>query len=407
MRRSFLLKKVIISIGISLSLLFLGENGFAVNIKSQQINFWHKEIGLQSEELDKIIEEFGRRYRVNIVSEGFRDLAFSLIKAKEANTLPHVILAPGDLVGLANILNYSNVPEGIGKRCAIRNINRLLTVDGKLIGVPVMGGNHLMMFYNKKYIKTPPKNWAEIIRLKKELHALGVNVIGWNYAQPYYLMPFLKPFGGYLFKRGSVQMENEGFREALVFYKSLSDMGLIPGDCDESCGGQRFFNGEFALAINGDWALEEAERALGSDFGIALLPKIKGKKMYPLMTGTSLFFPGKSLDSSISKQLKLLIDYLQSDAIQRRLAKVYRVPVGYAALKEQRMSTQFGPALYDQMYQTVPVNEPHKMMYLWHILHKGMRVYFKQAVNLERVTVSMQKMAEEALKTEKRNQNFR
>ena len=38
------------------------------------------------------------------------------------------------------------------------------------------------------------------------------------------------------------------------------------------------------------------------------------------------------------------------------------------------------------------------MMPVWHILRKGIRVYVGQAIDLKRVTKSMQTMAEEILK---------
>ena len=68
-----------------------------------------------------------------------------------------------------------------------------ITLDGHSWGVPVSNGNHLMMFYNKKLVKAPPKTTDELFafcggpakQLKLEY------CLAFDMGEPFWMMPWL------------------------------------------------------------------------------------------------------------------------------------------------------------------------------------------------------------------------
>jgi len=113
----------------------------------------------EGSKFSKLIDEFSAREGIKIerVWEAQGDLRLSLLELIERGNAPDVVLIPGDHIGLHKLMNYSAIPLELRTENISDNIWQSATSDGQIYGAPIMQGNHLMLYYNKRYITEPAK----------------------------------------------------------------------------------------------------------------------------------------------------------------------------------------------------------------------------------------------------------
>lgn len=200
------------------------------------------------------------------------DLHESLILAAETGRLPDVVFAPSDLAGFAATLKLSEIPASVASKLGVPEPAwETVTYHDRRLGIPVLDGNHLLLFYNRKLVARPAATWAEVEADKQALGTRVASPMAVDYQNAYVFLTMLASHGGWPFKGGKVDLDTPVMAEALAFYKSLGDKGLVLKDCGFECVTKRFYSGSFAYALNGDWAIGDARTALGKDLGLATL----------------------------------------------------------------------------------------------------------------------------------------
>lgn len=145
-------------------------------------------------------------------------------------------------------------------------------------------GNHLALVYNKKYLERPPTSDRELIEMSRQIQekhgslAGRPNVYGlaWNYTEPFFFIPFLTGFGGWVFDEDGVtpSLNSTAMVNALRFVRALRDTHrIIPNESDYEIADALFKDQKTAMLINGDWSWAGYVEK-GIDVGIAPLPMI-------------------------------------------------------------------------------------------------------------------------------------
>ena len=335
-------------------------------------------------------------YKVNLVFININKLKQVLIKGSIANSLPDVVLAPSDFVGLAPTINLSKVPSAIYNKDLMPESLGSVELEGAHYGVPVMGGNHLMLFYNKKWVKKPATSWQELQAQAIELRKKGVEPIGWNYPEMYWFMGFVGTFGGAPITDGKVSMNSQPFADGLTFYKGLADSGLISSSCNYDCAQKDFQEGRFAYVINGDWALGDFEHSLGDDLGIAVIPNIGDKPFRPLFSTVALLFPGLSLEGKKAKSLQALAQFFQEESFQgQQFSKMRFLPVNKKSFaKVKAGANQNIKMLLKQLAQGLPMSPAPMMTNAWTGMRKGFDRYMAGVLSAKEAAAYMQKFSE-------------
>lgn len=356
----------------------------ALPAEAAPILLWHTQDKSQARFLDDLLQEFGKKRKVEIKTETGVELTESLILQAEQGTLPDVVLAPGDIASLHSKLDFSEVPAELAKGL---DPKALATVElgGKRRGLPVIQGNHLVLFYNKKLVAKPVDTWEELKSEAKTLKAKGLKPLAVEYQNAYVFMAFFLSLGGEMFSQGRLSLASGPMARALVYYKELSDSGVAPKDCAYDCVTKQFFAGEFAYALNGEWAIQDALKALGADLGIKTLPAM-GPTMMVSPAGTfALFFPKKGLSGKKARTLKELARFLVSPKVQQRWWKESgRIPVRV---------DQVGNLAKDAPAETVqslkqhersrPILPDPKLAFVWTSVRKGLTEYLAGARNAQ------------------------
>lgn len=347
---------------------------------------------------ESIIEQFAHQYhhQVSFHQITSETLKPALVKSVMRGTAADVVFAPSDIIGIAQQAKFSEVSKDLIDSNTPEELLDTALNQQTLYGIPILQGNHLMLFYNRRYVSTPAKNWQQLLAQKSEFDKQGIATIGWNYTEMYWFAGFYNTFGGRMTRGQEVTLAEPAMQEALNFYKGLSVQGLVSAACTYDCGYREFMEGKVAYSINGEWSIADFERRLGDDLGIALIPKIGERAFKPLSSSLVLVFPNDSLSSSKAQALNQLVRFLQSEAVQQRLYQEARfLPVNGPLLNQIRANASINEAaMLAQLAEAVPMSGEGAQSSAWLGMRKGFELFNKGLVDAARASRYMQTYAE-------------
>lgn len=223
---------------------------------------------------------------------------------------------------------------------------RSATYDGKLWGYPLTLQHGLVLYYNRALVQQPPETTDQLIVVTRssiaregegegeeapqpdEQPVAGI-VAAWNEA--HWLLPWLNGYGGLpISPDGSQPLLNTPSMTATLYLMRELYAAAPPDQTDYLDGRDRFINGQVAVAIDGDWAMETyREFTTTLDLGIAPLPVIPstGQRAAPVMGSSYLMLP-RGLSDERRAMVVPFASFVVSPAIQLRLATdMERLPV--------------------------------------------------------------------------------
>ncbi len=145
--------------------------------------------------------------------------------------------------------------------------------DNQIWGLSDTAGFHLLLFYNRDLVDSPPTDTKALAELAKKLK---VRVLGVNSYDPLWLAPWLSAYGGWLTTAtGRPSLDTPAMQQALTLYlgwQSGSNSLAPLATYDEVR--TQFLAGNLALVIDGEWAIGELARAANISWGVAPLPGV-------------------------------------------------------------------------------------------------------------------------------------
>ncbi len=328
------------------------------------------------------------------------DLKTASMGMVEQGQQPHAVIVPADHVGLHAFINYSTIePQKFSPKIPQRIWERSIS-DGKLYGIPLIQGNHLVLYYNKRLTSAPAPSWKVMAEQKSALQEKGLGLIAWTYDEPYWFIPFLGAFGGWPITDNRISLDSKAMADALDFYKSLRTRHLPYPNCNQICGINLFKMGRVAYLINGEWDSKELYKSLGKNLGVAPIPSANGKKMVPTFSTQVIAFPNDSLNGPMKKQLRELADYLQDSATQKTVwQESGAIPVNEDAFKfAMKSATGYMKDILALMPHTNPLPADEAMSYIWDAIGKGFKRHQEGVLSGEDAARYMQKVAERHLR---------
>lgn len=349
------------------------------------------------ESLSSILRDFSKEsgVKINVEFRNQGDFKSGMMEMMEMKAAPDAILMPADHAGMHRLLKYSPMdPHWFSAKIADRVWQSGIS-DGVLYGAPVTQGNHLVLFYNKKLVKTPATNWAGLFAQQKALADQGVATIAWSYDEPYWLLPFLGAYGGWPITDGKVSLNTPAMTSALTFYKNLREKNLPYPNCSYEQSVELFKAGKVAYTINGEWVSKAFAEALGDNLGVAPLPSIDGKKLMPTFSTYILAVPNDGMSGPKRAALIQLVNYLQSPKVQRQIWEVVgAIPVENSAFAyaQQTANGHIKPLL-ELMLQTRSLPSDEAISFIWDAIGKGFIRYREGAMTAPESAEFMQQMA--------------
>lgn len=400
---------VFLSVALSTAAKAAVVNDDSSRNSSSSIVLWHTLNSQQSLALQESVSRFSKKYKIDVKFETGMDLTAALIKQKRRGAMPDAVLGAADLIAIGNEINLSPIskdliPSSVGKRFVEE-----LTIGNESIGIPILSGNHLMLFTNTSIISEPAKSWEEIAEQHKKLKTKNISTVAIPVGEPFFFLPFLIHAGA--FSTGVLTPNLDGdwskLEEAIKNYGIMLDNGVIPINCSFSCVSSDFLAGKFAYAITGDWQYAEARSALGNNLHISALPSFHGKPMRTISTTQGLFFPGNSLKGKHQKKLKLLAMHFLSENEQYQFALATgRIPVNAAAL-EKLSNTQISESQSDLIKvfkDSLTLRSTRETVLTWHLLRKTLAYRIANIAPNSEIVNFLQANTEQRLKSYRGNQ---
>lgn len=119
------------------------------------------------------------------------DYAPALLDRVASDTLPDMALIPADMLALDRELRFSEIPDSLQSPSLVPNAVTAGVQNGRMLGAPISWGNHLMLYYNRDLVPRPAATFDEMARQAPALQARGVKVLGMNFGEMYWFVPFL------------------------------------------------------------------------------------------------------------------------------------------------------------------------------------------------------------------------
>ena len=300
-----------------------------------RIRIWHQKIGAERVFFDEAIESYNAAHPeidVEALYKETEELRNLYIVASVGGQGPEIVYGPSDNLSLFALTE------------TIRPVDSVMPADylaefgeGGVISwqetpwmVADQVGNHLTFVYNKEFIPDPPETTGEMIALLQDLtvdedgdgkpERYGLT---WNYVEPFFFMPFLTGFGGWVMdEEGRPTLDTEATVRAIQFILDLRDKyGVIPRESDYNVAETLFKERRAAAIINGPWAWA-GYSDVGINYGLARIPRMSETGLWssPLIASK-----GYSINVNASEEtlpyLRDLIVYLTDASMQEAMAR--------------------------------------------------------------------------------------
>ncbi len=326
-------------------------------------------------------------------------LKVRLIQSAESGAKSDAIIVPSDHLGMNEFVHFSEIPDSFVPIQLTPFFASSGEVNNKRIGIPIVGGNHLVLYYNKELVDSPAPSWKEIERQQ----AKGDKpIIGWSFMEMFWFIPFINAFGESPVVAEQPNLNTSSMHQALEFVWNLANKGIVDPSCDYACNDERFLSQQTTYSINGMWAYNRYKQGLGDKLGVAQLPSINGRPMKPYSTSFVLAFPNKSLDSDKKAQLYKLAQLLmqpdvQNEFWQQRVGVPVRKDVYDNILDD---AEQDAKVFLQTLANTQAMPNTRSMMIIWEVMLKGYTRFGAQAMSAQQTGQFMQRLAERSIATQ-------
>ncbi|WP_300420161.1 extracellular solute-binding protein [uncultured Pseudoalteromonas sp.] len=352
-----------------------------------------------NELLSALAEQSG--LTVNSVLVDQKALKVRLVQNTSTSTSTDVVIVPADHLGLDKYANYSVIPDSLIADTTDKRTLETAKLNNTLLGIPIIQGNHLLLFYNKQFVKQPIENWQDIYQIQPTLPE-KVKLVTWSFMEMYWFIPFLSAFNGDLIVDNHVQLNTPAMQSALKFVWDLNKQNLVDRQCDYTCSNNAFKAQQAAFTIDGAWALKTYEEALGNNLGIQQLPKLNGEYMQPYYSTFVLAFPNDGLNGVNKDNLIKFAKLVQAEKFQTMIwQKLQDIPVNTEVLNslKSQQGTQLA-TLIEAMQFTKAMPSTASMIIVWEVLNKGFIRYGSGALTAEQAGLFMQGLAERSIANE-------
>jgi maltose-binding protein MalE len=364
-----------------------------------QLNIWHmsKEMDVDFAATASAFSALHPDINVSVHFFPNEELKSSAIRASDQKNAPDIIIISSDNVGYAKLMRLSELPTDMVDSTMPAATVQALQFKNRHYSIPLFAGNHLLMFYNKALVKSPATEWQQLITQHDGFRAQGVETLAINYQEPYWFSLFVSLFGAELTQNDNVSLNTDAMRQALQFYRQLGESGVANMQCDYRCVSEGFYQGRFAYAINGTWALAAAKERLGSDFGMILFPPLQGRQIKPLASYIVMVFPNQSLSSEKAPQIKQLVTFFRrSENLDPIAEKHYMTTFGQNAkadLPSKSDTNDLYSIVMAQRKLTQLMPSSAAMVSVWNGMQKGMMLYQNKTLDASAAADFMQKLS--------------
>lgn len=373
---------------------------FSFNAFSTEITLWSAHESLKDlKNITAMFEkETGHKVNVNVyVMEAMRS---ELLRNANRKTFPDISLVPADFLGLYKELNFRPLDNSWGLKKINKTALQSVHLNGNHYGLPILVGNHLLLYYNKSLIEQPAKSWDQFqAQYQQKFENQNKKILAWNYDSIYRFSSFLQSYNAWPLKENKVLLATPEMVQALTSYQAKNKLDFVVQNCDSQCSVNKMINEEVAYTISGDWEHKNLYAGLKDKLGIAPLPMLDGNTMTSLSTSFALAVPLHPRNDKVAAVVKKFVAFMARDDMQELFFNSYKLlPANQFVLKKiQQQANGNSKVIIEQFINSFPMPSEYNMSIIWSILRLGYRDLTEQDFTPKEVSLRMQKRADKAL----------
>lgn len=352
--------------------------------KEKEIVIWHEFDGpgdTSIEVLEEICALYSERNRIKVTSKVFslQDLAHRIREINKTGFGPHMIMAPGDMTTFAKSGCYSKVEKEFIRGDLSDDMLSTMQYNSVQYGVPILTGNHLVLYYNNKIIEKRPESWDDIEQLADGLKAKNIIPMGADFKQSYWLIPFLAAYGGWPIKDDKPSINTEEMKQAMQFIRDQLDANVIVSLDGSTELIEQFIAGKIGAIICGEWIYNYLNQQMGEKLVVGKLPDIEGNLSIAMTSSIGLFFPDYSLESEYREDLLSFTAFMLSEECQLKWAnQVQRIPASEGVLESlYSISSPNKKEILSLIQYNCPIPIHDEMFEIWNTLDYGLGLLLK------------------------------
>jgi len=299
-----------------------------------RVRIWHQKIGAERTFFDEAVARYNASHPGVVIEALYREneeLRNLFVIAAVGGQGPEIIFGPADNVGvLATTQTVRPITDVLPPEVLAGFTEEgVVSWDGQPWLVADQLGNHLAFVYNKAFFDRAPETTDELVR---ELRRITGEVrpgrrpevygLTWNYREPFFFIPFLTGFGGWVMdEAGNPTLDTPATVEAIRFILDLRDRHrVIPSETDYDVSETLFKEGRAAAIINGPWAWAGYEQA-GIDFGVAPIPRVSETGLWAApMVAAKGYSVNANVPDALLPVVRDVLVYLTNAEMQREMA---------------------------------------------------------------------------------------
>lgn len=351
---------------------------------SKKLILWHEFDGpgdISIKVLEKICEMYSETNNVNVipvVKNIYEITAFFKSKPKDID-MPQMAFLPSDMVMFAYKGGFSEVPKYLYKDRISESALKTMVFEGKQLGLPVIGGNHLLLYYNKNIFPHGILDWEELYGKVEEFRGKQISPVSLDIYQLYWILPILSAFGAWPVEgQNPNNIDFDSLKKAFCFISSMMDKGILESYAASTEMLDKFFEGKVGAIIAGEWSYSYIMKNFGENTGVCRIPSIGGKCCTSVTSALGLVYTGHSLESENRDCLLGFGEFLLSEECQMMwINGVDRIPlnmkVGDKLIKNASDNKR---VVLKQMNESHPLLVTRHSEKLWPVLEEGKEMFW-------------------------------
>ncbi|MGF7048643.1 arabinogalactan oligomer/maltooligosaccharide transport system substrate-binding protein [Paenibacillus sp. DS2015] len=352
--------------------------------KEKEIVIWHEFDGpgdTSIEVLEEICALYSERNHIKVTTKvmSLHELTQKVREVGTTGVSPHMIMVPEDMATYAEKGCYSEMDRNLFKDVLSEDMRSTMQYNGVQYGVPILTGNHLVLYYNKEIMEKAPQSWDDIERLADALKSNNIIPIGADFNQSYWFIPILSAFGGWPIKDDKPSVDTKEMKNAMQFVRNKLDENIVVSLDASTELLEQFMEGKIGAIITGEWNYNYLNQHMGERLGVGRLPDIQGNHSIAMTSSIGLFYLNHSLESEYREDLLSFTAFMLSEECQLKWAnQVQRIPASQRVLES--LSTTSSPN-NKEILSLIQYNRPlpiHDSMFaLWIALDYGLDLLIK------------------------------
>lgn len=300
---------------------------------AKNIVLWHSFVGKNKILLDELIDEYNKNNMElgnNVKVEGHyleaSSLQTSFLDESKKYSGPDMLLGKHNWIGnLALQGSLTSLSESFSDRelsSFFKESVEMGEYKETLYGIP-LSLNTLFVAVNKKYVKSTPNTLTDLIEIKKGLPE-NIELISYNYYDPYYFIPILTGFQGKLIDSSNrIFFNSSSFIDSLFFLKRLVSQNIISYSSSDAISLNDFIEEKSALLLSSSSNFPQLANS-GVDYDVIPFPNFnQGNRVSVPFESNTL---SVSAHSPFKEECIDFIKFLTNYSSQIKLAKSGLIP---------------------------------------------------------------------------------